>query len=1225
MKTTLRTPYVKTRLALAVALAGLAQAATAVDYNDAYWANPNSNSDFVDQFTSNSINRTKWKVESNIFVNGEDQDYQDVEYPAADWTVRSGQDDAGAMDGKVLNLKARYMDGQIQDYYGGVPNQGKPLLIRAGRIESQITDESTFVYGKFEARIKMPPARNAEFPAWWLLGNFPDVGWTACQELDIIEFTGANPVKAPQTHWSAPYAIYGGNPNNTTYAQLGVNPSDQYVTYGVIKTPDSADFYINGVKTYSWNRSNIGEQQPWPYVSPMRMILNHAITHVEWPDVGNYNKLSADPNVANKTGWTTVQNGVTMYEYLDAAAMNANIGRAGTDFLVDYVAHWPLPASEPTQKYVDESKSSFFRATNNTKGFYSLKGWLAPVSVTGDAFLNDGPDAVRDNGIKNAADGYVGSKWATPKDDNMHSVTIDYGTDKNIKYFWIEWGWNLPKAYDIYGKTSGGSWELVRTSTQEATGWATHTFDVNKTYRYIKLVTKGRIDKSEPIWLLEFKAFEDVANVYPKPAGTPVMDRAINMLGNGTFTQNLAGWVGENFDGAGAAYASVNAEAKITAATQGANAGSYQLHTQGFGLKRNYRYQISFRARAEAARNIKLRLSEDTLNPSAQGTALLETVALGTGMNTYTYNVDYFGSDNPGRLSFLFGGMGNATTYIDDVVIKEIAYIGSADPLVPAINAVNFSGASSGWETDWWGVVQRAVDGATGNKASGQDGQSEGQDLWVSVKIDPYYEVKEVWVAGDKSAPRSLAQFKAEYGAENTPLLDWVNTNTDGVYESFSNFLAPAPVNTRDFRFWFRPPAGQLVEVADVQLMAIDHMPYRIYPLSLDAGGTISPSGVVRYSKSKTDSATYTFTPPQGGQVSNVIVDGVSLGALNSYTFNNVADNHTIAVSFSGGNGQPATSSSSSSSAPATSSSSSAANNGTLVSNGRPVTVSSQVQPGANAVDGNGGTRWESAIGSGPAWIAVDLGSAKPLNSVVIDWEAANAGKYAIQASNNLLSWTTLKTVTGGTFGNRTDTNAVSGSYRYVRIYATERSAGNQWGYSIWELKVYAQGASSSAASSVASSVATSAATSSVASSAVSSSSSSSNNQNAVVLPVVSATASTEMNPASLAIDNNPGTRWESTHGIDPSWLSLDLGAVKSLSSIEIDWEAANAATYILQGSNDNANWTDITTKTGGAFGNRTDVVALSGNYRYVRIYGTQRSAGNQWGYSIWEVRVKGN
>lgn len=234
----------------------------------------------------------------------------------------------------------------------------------------------------------------------------------------------------------------------------------------------------------------------------------------------------------------------------------------------------------------------------------------------------------------------------------------------------------------------------------------------------------------------------------------------------------------------------------------------------------------------------------------------------------------------------------------------------------------------------------------------------------------------------------------------------------------------------------------------------------------------------------------------------------------------------------------------------------------------------------------------------------VDLGSQKALTQVVIDWEAANAANYEIQGSNNGTSWTTLKAVTGGAFGTRTDTQSVSGSYRYVRIYGTARSAGNTWGYSIWELKVYAQGAASSSSSS--------------------SSSSTSSQGPASQLNIVNASASTALTPAANAIDKNSGTRWESAHALDPSWLVLDLGSTKTLSSIAIDWEAANAADYLVQGSNDNTNWTSLASKTGGAFGNRTDTLTISGSYRYLRIYGTKRSATNQWGYSIWEARVLG-
>jgi hypothetical protein len=390
-----------------------------------------------------------------------------------------------------------------------------------------------------------------------------------------------------------------------------------------------------------------------------------------------------------------------------------------------------------------------------------------------------------------------------------------------------------------------------------------------------------------------------------------------------------------------------------------------------------------------------------------------------------------------------------------------------------------------------------------------------------------------------------------------------------------------------------------LIEVADVRLMGVDQKPYRIYTIGLDNGGSISPSGTVRYSKNNTDSATYTFTPPAGASVANVIVDGVSQGARTNYTFTNINKTHTLAVAYTGSGPVSSSVSSSSVSSVVVSSSSVSSTASVLVSAGRPTFASTQLQAAANAVDSNGATRWESAHGVSPSWITVDLGSPTAVSSVVIDWEAANAGSYAIQASNDNATWTTIKSITGGAFGTRTDTNAITGTFRYVRIYCTVPSTGNQGGYSIYELKVYGSGTSTS--------------------------SSSASSTAAGVLNIVSANASTQVQSASFAIDKNAGTRWESAAATDPSWLSLDLGTAKNLSSIAIDWEAANAANYTVQGSNDNANWTTLTTTTGGTFGNRTDTFNLSGSYRYLRIYGTSRSVGNQWGYSIWEVRVSGN
>lgn len=108
---------------------------------------------------------------------------------------------------------------------------------------------------------------------------------------------------------------------------------------------------------------------------------------------------------------------------------------------------------------------------------------------------------------------------------------------------------------------------------------------------------------------------------------------------------------------------------------------------------------------------------------------------------------------------------------------------------------------------------------------------------------------------------------------------------------------------------------------------------------------------------------------------------------------------------------------------------------------------------------------------------------------------------------------------------------------------------------------------------------------------------------------------------ANAAIDGDMDTRWGSAFS-DPQYLILDLGQSYDLSRVLIHWEAANALNYTLEGSNDNSSWDVLSTQSFGLFGNRTDELIVSGNYRYLKINGTIRSVGNQWGYSIWEVEV---
>jgi hypothetical protein len=65
---------------------------------------------------------------------------------------------------------------------------------------------------------------------------------------------------------------------------------------------------------------------------------------------------------------------------------------------------------------------------------------------------------------------------------------------------------------------------------------------------------------------------------------------------------------------------------------------------------------------------------------------------------------------------------------------------------------------------------------------------------------------------------------------------------------------------------------------------------------SAGSGGTIFPSGSVQIASG--GSQTFTITPSNGYEVNSTLVDGTNMGALTTYTFSNVAADHTISASF---------------------------------------------------------------------------------------------------------------------------------------------------------------------------------------------------------------------------------------------------------------------------------------------------------------------------------------
>jgi beta-galactosidase len=115
-----------------------------------------------------------------------------------------------------------------------------------------------------------------------------------------------------------------------------------------------------------------------------------------------------------------------------------------------------------------------------------------------------------------------------------------------------------------------------------------------------------------------------------------------------------------------------------------------------------------------------------------------------------------------------------------------------------------------------------------------------------------------------------------------------------------------------------------------------------------------------------------------------------------------------------------------------------------------------------------------------------------------------------------------------------------------------------------------------------------------------------------------SVTARNRTHAPALAVDGNPATYWSSTSN-DPSWLAVDLGAMKKISRVKINWETAFAKAFTIQISQDGKTWTEVYTNAAGQ-GGINDIRITPVSTRWVRMLGTQRAT--EWGYAIRELQV---
>lgn len=192
--------------------------------------------------------RTKWSYD----VGGDGWGNHELQY--------YGRRRANAyVEGGVLNIVAR------KQRRGGRGFTSARLVSKG---------KGDFLYGRFEARAKLP-AGVGTWPAIWLLPtDWAYGGWPDSGEIDIMEHVGYDPGRVHvSVHTGAYNHIAGTQKTSVTPV---ADATSQFHCYRIDWTPDAIRGYIDDVPVFEFRNEGRGADA-WPFDHRFHWLLNLAV------------------------------------------------------------------------------------------------------------------------------------------------------------------------------------------------------------------------------------------------------------------------------------------------------------------------------------------------------------------------------------------------------------------------------------------------------------------------------------------------------------------------------------------------------------------------------------------------------------------------------------------------------------------------------------------------------------------------------------------------------------------------------------------------------------------------------------------------------------------------------------------------------------------------------------------------------------------------------------
>ena len=230
----------------------------------------------------------------------------------------------------------------------------------------------SFTYGKIEARMKLPSG-NGMWPAFWMLGtNQNSVGWPACGETDIMEMiggTGVSPSGATLSdstvygtlHWLSSATNAAASTQPEVYTLPSGKFSDAFHTFGVVWTPTSITYYVDGVQTGTVTPDTTTGTT---FQNPYYLLLNLAVGG-NWP--GNPTASTVSPQSLD-VDWVRVY------------------AAPGTTYTVTFDSQGATTSAAPTTESVTSPATTTALPSIPVKTGYTFNGWYTGTGGTGSLF-----------------------------------------------------------------------------------------------------------------------------------------------------------------------------------------------------------------------------------------------------------------------------------------------------------------------------------------------------------------------------------------------------------------------------------------------------------------------------------------------------------------------------------------------------------------------------------------------------------------------------------------------------------------------------------------------------------------------------------------------------------------------------------------------------------------------------------------------------------------------